>query len=510
MPRKFAYIPFLIFLTLCPALPAAGPAVAARLRLALIPISDLSINYNGIDLETTQQFEQILKQFGYEPAVEKEVRKFMAANRVFDCSRLNAFTARKLGRELDCELILGATITDISTNDRKPDFGLALNIFSAASGEIVWSLHESSARTEETTLLAIGEPRSQVELKQRILIRLATRLQKLTSGNPPPGNRTTGKPYEIEEFLVKPSYARSGTPVETTIRIDTLDSPPDRVTVITGPDRELILKPGRRPGEFGGRWSAPALEGRHPLSLRLIWKRTDKQLVYIEKQLASYQVCNTPPRLSVEFRQAREMDGIPVFNKQVVLISHYSHKVPISRWQVQVTNRKNTSIFKETYSGRLPNRMAWRGWDSRHNLLPDGRYIFTLRIWDAAGNQAEVSRTIAIQRKCPPLTVKTIRKERQIFLQIEDPAQTGKTMLQAWHLNLYSPTGNEILSRSGTELPAEIELPQGYKSNFVRCELEARDQIGNLFTLSDERIYMPGHDLDVARQKTRKKWSEDF
>ncbi|NPA25034.1 MAG: hypothetical protein GXO34_04320, partial [Deltaproteobacteria bacterium] len=259
-----------------------------------------------------------------------------------------------------------------------------------------------------------------------------------------------------------------------------------------------------------GRWTAPPNEGRHPLSLRLVWKRAQKQSSYIEKQLTSYQVCNTPPRLSVDFRQAQKIDGILVFNKQVVLVSHYSHKVPINRWQVQVTDQKKTNIFKETYSGRLPNRMAWRGWDSRHNLLADGRYIFTLRIWDAAGNQAEVSREIAIQRKCPPLTVKTIRKDRQVLLQIEDPNQADRTVLQTWHLNLYSPTGDEVLSRSGTELPAEIALPKGYESNFIRCELETRDQIGNLFTLSDERIYMPGHDLDVARQKTRKKWSEDF
>ncbi|NPA25896.1 MAG: hypothetical protein GXO34_08735, partial [Deltaproteobacteria bacterium] len=267
MPRKLAFFLSCIFLALLMAGPAAGPAVAAGLRLALIPISDLSINYNGIDLETTQQFEQILKQFGYELAAEKEVRKFMAANRVFDCSRLNAFTARKLGRDLDCELILGATITDISTDDRKPDFGLALNVFSAVSGEIVWSLNECSAQTEETTLLAIGEPRSQAELKNRILIRLASRLQELTSAAPLPTDRPAGKPYEVEEFLVNPAYVRSGTPVATTIRIDSLDSPPDLVTVITGPGQEYPLEPGRRPGEFSGRWTAPPNEGRHPLSL---------------------------------------------------------------------------------------------------------------------------------------------------------------------------------------------------------------------------------------------------
>ena len=182
----------------------------------------------------------------------------------------------------------------------------------------------------------------------------------------------------------------------------------------------------------------------------------------------------------------------------------------MARWQVEVARPDGRLILQEIHDGNLPNRLLWRGWDQKRKPISDGLYNFSLKVWDAAENHTTVEKKISIQRACRPLVVKTAKRLGKNVLMVTSSDSNDNGLSPDWKLNLYSPDGSEILQSSGTTLPVEIELPEDYQENFLLCELEARDQIGNRFSIPEERVYMPGHDLQVVQQEREHHWSEDF
>ncbi|MCD6292519.1 MAG: hypothetical protein J7M09_03560, partial [Deltaproteobacteria bacterium] len=194
----------------------------------------------------------------------------------------------------------------------------------------------------------------------------------------------------------------------------------------------------------------------------------------------------------------------------ILILSRSSNEKPMIRWQVEVTQPNGRRVLQETYDGDLPSRLLWQGCDQKKTPLSDGLYNFFFKVWDAAENYTVVEKKISIQRACRPLAVKTARRQGRNVLVVTGTNSTGSGLSPSWKLNLYSNKGVEILQSSGTTLPVEIELPEDYEENFVLCELEAQDQIGNRFTLTEKRVYMPGHGLKVAQHKDDGHWSEDF
>jgi hypothetical protein len=504
--------PILILLLL---ILTALPGRAASRRFALLPLSDLSIDYNGIDLETTQELSRIMEDLGFEAVPAAEIYRFMAEQQIYDAGFLNAFNARKLGSRLDCQLILTGTVIEEAQKEREPGrFGLLLNGFSGASGKIVFTLDLTSAEPEEVTFLALGEPRSQAELKALVMARVARRLARLTASGLPGREATAsgGCPCEITRFSLDPDYVQSGRPVTVTVRLNCLDRLPERVKIVDESGQKLVLEPTDRPGEYRGRLTAAASEGPHSLGLEIYSGRAEPEPVCRESDFSGYRVSNRPPPVTVELKQGLPLDnGATIFSRQLLVVSHYPREIPIDRWQVEVTRPDGAPIFQEVYDGELPHRMYWQGWDNKHQLLDEGSYNFILRVWDRAGNRAEVSKKVVIQRTCVPVVVGTAKDEQGVTRLLLNAATAGpRNLLKRWHLSLYTADGKEILGRSGKKLPAAIELPGDLKGDYVRCELEARDRIGNRFVLAEERVFLPGREPGRKRDQRLQLWNKDF
>ncbi len=322
-----------------------GPAARAAIRptLALLPLSELSRDYTGIDLATTSQLEHLLTEKGFQLITQDQVFAAMAAGRIYDGGWLNRFNARKISRRLQCDLILTGTITETAPPGEADRFGLLLNIFSGRSGRQVGSLVLNTARPEEIALLGIGEPRSQQELKERLLQRLGTRLAEFIGSRPltlsPPAATTTqDKPYEITEFNITPNFVPGGIPITISVHLDTLGRPPDKVVVCGRSRQEQKLTPTPRKGIYHGFWQTSLEEGEHPLSLRLVWLDDKGRRNFHENDLGRYRVCHHPPVLELELRQGVEHSGTTYFNQGLLMLTHYPHDLPLSGWQLEIVN----------------------------------------------------------------------------------------------------------------------------------------------------------------------------
>ena len=496
------------------ALAAPGPGRAASRRFALLPLSDLSIDYNGIDLKTTKELSRIMEKLGYEAVPAAKIYAFMARRQIYDAGFLNTFNARKLGRELNCGLILTGTVTETARNRSPGRFGLLLNGFSGRTGKIMFTLDQTSALDEEATLLALGEPRSQAELKTLVMARVARDLARITAAGPPAATAlpAAGCPCEVTRIELEPDFVKSSAPITVTVRLNCLDRFPEQVAIRDETGRRQPLEATPRPGEYRGRLTAAAAAGRYPLTLEIGRQAEAGQTGCKWQELAAYRVSNRPPPVTVALKQGlRLADGRTVFSRQLLLVTHYPRDLPIDRWQVEVLKPDGTPIFQETYDGELPHRIFWRGWDHRHKLLAEGSYTFILRVWDRAGNRTEIKNEIAIQRTCVPVVARTEADDRgRIQLLLETPENGPRNLLNKWQLSLYAPDGREILDRTGKKLPAVIDLPPDLKGDFIRCELEARDRIGNRFVLAGEKIFLPGREPGRVRKQRLQQWNEDF
>ena len=497
----FAALIILLFLV--------GPEPVSARRLALLPLADISVDYNGIDLETTTKVAQMLREQGFELVDETEVRRFMATNRLFHAGVIDTFSARKMARDLGCQLILLGTVLEAVEDRYQARFGLLLTALSGSSGKIVWSLEKASALSEETAFLGIGEPRSLTDLENLVLAEMGRKLNHgLVNTDFSELLDESLKPFQVVDFRISPDYVRGGIIVESLLRLSCLESYPDKVAVLDGAGKKHRLLPGRLDGEYRGSWPTPQDDGHYSTSLVLEWNST--KTCFTETDLTTYRTCSAPPDLEVEFRRGLTRDEVTIFSDQILILSHSSKDKPMARWQVEVTRPDGRIVLQETYDGDLPSRLFWRGGDRKKNPLPDGLYSFFLKVWDAAGNHTVVEKKISIQRVCRPLAVKTARRQGRNVLVVTTADSTNSNFSLDWKLKLYSPEGMEILQSSGTTLPVEIELPRDYQENFVLCELEARDEIGNRFTIAEKRIYMPGNDLQMAQQEDEGHWSEDF
>ncbi len=487
----------------------AGPEPVWAKRLALLPLADISVDYNGIDLETTAKVAQMLREQGFDLVEQTEVRRFMATNRLYHAGLLDAFSARKMARDLGCQLILLGTVLETAEDRYQARFGLLLTALSGSSGKVVWSLEKSSALSEETALLGIGEPRSRTDLENLVLAEMGRRLNRgLVNTDFSEVLDGSLKPFQVVDFRISPNYVKSGVIVESFLRLSCLESYPDNVTVEDGTGKKHPLNPDRLAGEYRGSWPTPLNDGHYSVSLILEWSSNDT--CFTEDDLTTYQTCSTPPDLQVEFRQGVVRDDVTIFNDYILILSHSSNEKPLARWQVEVTRPDGRRVLQETYDGDLPTRLLWRGWDQKRAPLPDGLYSFFFKVWDAAENHTVVEKKISIQRACRPLAVKTAKRQGRNVIVVTGTDSTGTDLSPSWKLNLYSNEGVELLQSSGTTLPVEIELPEDYQENFVLCELEALDQIGNRFTIAEKRVYMPGHGLQVTQHEDDGHWSEDF
>jgi hypothetical protein len=487
-------LPGLLLLTLFRVAPLSAQTAV------LLPIADTAVTYNGVDLDTTATFNQLLVDAGLKLIDDRPMRKFMAANYMRRSGAIDSFTAKMIGRELGADFVILATVCEDGFKER---FGLVLTVLETVNGTVVWSLQKSSSLYQETTLLGIGAPFDGGSLRFQMLVeaarRTAAKVQSLDPGKP-----MAAHPLKLVDLQVYPQYVQGKSRVECRLRLQSLTCLPDRVE-LTSNGQIIKLIPGEIAGDYSGHWQAPSADGEYGVKLKFFNYRDGTTVTMAD--YAGYQVINQAPKLTFVLKQGVAFNQVTVFREQLLIASKLNPRRPVSRWQVEVTQLDGTVVVNDQMDGELPRSLFWRGHNNQHQRLPDGEYIFSLVIWDAAGNRAEATQRVALRSQCQPVEVGIIPKGKKNFIRLSTQKQADYVLALDWKLRVFLPGGKLLLKESGTNLPVEIELPADLKTDYLLYSIDVRDQIDNTFAVADIRLLLPNAAPEAAAGE---KWSDDF
>jgi len=487
---------------------AVGSPAVHGARVALLLLADLSLEDNGINEEITDELGQALTDRGINLVSKADVRAFMVSNHLRHAGYLDSFTARKIGRELDCLLVLTGSVTEKDHN-HGTCFGLLLSAMDTGSGNLLWTTNQASSLAAQVTFLGIGEPKSLADLQSLLINKVAADFclrQPFLAKEP-----ATGQPFAITDLRLIPKYVRGGKNIACALRIDFLERPADRVELCCNNTKVRLHREPQNNPYYTGRWRAPAEDGSYPLSLTLTWNPVppqEKETTCVTEELAAYQVSNRPPRLNLMLKRGHHIGNLTIFNRELLILPHIDKILPLSRWRVEIRNQDGIVVVSEERQGEIP-RLLWKGCNNHKQRLKDGVYDFVLQIWDVAENKAEVSKKLSLQTACRPVNVKSSQQKGKTFV-ILTAAGGESTAPHSWEISLSTPDGREFFSQSGASLPAKLELPPVIKDDFLLYELEARDRLGNRFAIQATRLYMPCSTMTVAQGKQQHFWSEDF
>jgi len=476
------------------------PVRAAARTAVLLPVADTAITYNGVDLDITAAFHQLLLDAGLELVDNSAMRRFVAANYLRRSGSIDTFTACKLGRELGVDFVILATVCEAGEKER---FGLILTVLETVNGEVVWSLQKSSSLYQETTLLGIGAPVDGWDLKTQILVQAARRTA-LKLQNLEPGKTSSAHQLKLVDLQVYPEFVQGGNRVECRLRLQSLYRLPDRVEIVSG-DLKTELAAAEVPGDYYGHWSAPAADGDY--EAKLIFYNDKDATSVVMAGFPGFTVINQAPKLSFELKQGVLFNQVTVFREQLLISSKLEPRRAVSRWQVKVTQLDGTVVVNDQMDSDLPRSLYWRGQNNQQQRLPDGEYKFSMVIWDAAGNRAEATKRVALRSECQPVEVGIVPKDGKNFVRLSTQNDLDYALGLEWKLRVSSPEGKLLLQESGADLPVEIKLPDGLDDDYLLYAIEVRDQIDNTFSAADSRLRMPNASPEAAAGE---KWSDDF
>lgn len=491
----------LFFLLLAPFFLFGGSNLQAQ-TIALLPVADTTIDYNGVDLDLTGTLHQLLVEAGLTLLDDTAVRRFMAAGRLRHSGSIDSFAVQKIGRKLAVDIVLSATLCE-NGGLGKERFGLILTALETVNGTVVWSSQSSSSLYQETTLLGVGTPRDGAELKFMVLSQVARKaaveLPKIVPARP-----VGEHPFKLVDLRIFPEFTRGKRQVNCYLQLESLASMPTRIILASGKE-QIELLPGKVAGDYFGTWLAPAADGVYSVSLD-IYAAPDSEPVALHNY-ASFTVINQAPQLSLELKQGFTLHEVTIFREQLLITARLHPNRAVSRWQVKVTRQDGTVVVDDQVDGELPRDLFWRGWNNKRQRLPDGEYTFTLIIWDVAGNRAEASRKVSLQSECQPLEANAVRRGQQDFVRLSNPEGSSGLLGLNWKLQVLLPDGELLMEHSGSLLPVEFALPDDIDVDFLLFSIDVRDQVGNTFSVVDSRLQLPESGLRVVKTE---KWSNDF
>lgn len=468
-------------------------------RVALLPLADFSRGLDGVNLPFTQVVENSLKNLGIDMVPQEQVLQFMAETRLRSFSYLDSFSVQKLGKELKCAVVLLGTVTEIG--GRNPVLGLTFTALDTVSGNPVWSETGATSILEHAHLLAINEPKTELELAGPLLENLLQHLWGTVEEGAIPNERS----YQLTGMQLFPAYVRGRQRIEASLKIDFLHAQPVEIAV-ESPTGKIYLQQDARTGIYRGQLISPEGDGVYPLDLILEWGtgRFEERV----ENLSSFQVINQPPGLKIEVKKARPVDGLLAFRTHILVLPRILDLKPMARWALEIRDAAGSLLALQEYEGDMPERMVWEGRGSDGSLLGDGEYEIVLHVWDLAGNQSSDSCRVAMQRNAPKIKVETFARHGKNLLRVA-AVERVVFPLENWTLDLETQQGETLLQVAGVELPQVLELPPPNDDEKLFFNFFGRDCLGNRVEMVHRELLVP--QLTAADKKRKADaWVQDF
>jgi len=422
-------------------------STAAAVPIAVFPLEDLATGRSDVNLPITRVLSDYLRQNGNEIIAENAVITFMANHRIRKVGQLEAFNALRVLEELRAGFVLTGTI-----HQRKerpdPTLALTLSLIRASDARTVWSYAGSVTTAERRKALGIGEPISTDELQYLLLDEMfaswpwqrISEVQEVGAVN-------------LDTVRLQPKYARPGD--EMSCRVSVHESWADNLfpKAFFKADDQIYPATVADDGKsFTVNWVAGEENGNYPVSLLLEWSQSARTEPVL---LGSYIIDGTPPLLEVELRGGKMYQGMPVFNRNVVVIPSMVVPKLLSSWRLSINYLVSISdkqyIGEVKGKGNLPPSFVWQG----HGYFGDGIYEFIIEAWDKAGNMAVASATAEYSKALPKVDLALSNKQDQMIMDVQ---YASKVPLRYWRLEMWTKEGRLITEAEGSELPVKVRF----------------------------------------------------
>jgi len=477
-----------------------GSVDPAAARLAVLPLEDLSLGDNGVDLALTTRLQEVMQERGLEVVPQREVLAFMATNRMRWLGRIETIHATRMGRELNADFILLGSVNQARERDPAA-LALTLQLVRTADAQLVWSGGAELCRVDRRRLLAIAEPRELESLKELVLV------EALTDWPAVLPVASTGYPLTslAESITITPQVVGPGETVRCWIRFDDRGRPAGAVISVLVDQKMIPARYLLREQLHEATWDAPSRDGRYPVTVTVITPESGARTVFA----GSFLVDGTPPEPQL-ILGGQELEGMAVMRGQLRITPLLKVPEPLRNWEIEILDAEEVVIKAERGQGGLPGRFSWWGQRQDGRNSPDGDYAVRLTVWDRAGNRGAVEEKFLVVRDKPEVNLRALRRADILDLELE---HRGRAPLVYWRLELRDGPGNLLYEADGAETPPPLQASVPAAVERVAALVQALDALGNRISRRVEDITIQGGvtpDQAEEEEVELDGWAEDF
>lgn len=483
------------------------PGMGREGRLAVLPMEDLSLGGNGLNMAITQQVRDGAVARGWEVVSEEEIIVFMVKNRVRWLGHLGSKYVRRLQEQLGVDYLLLGSVNQ--RRDQPPyALGLTLQMVRSADGRIVWADNTELSGADEIGLLGVSQPRDMAAMEAMVVARALAELPAVAAAQ----GRPVARRQTIESVTLGPEILRPGDMVQCRLTVGAAAAGRDGSAVTLYVDGQRLETTYQKDeNSFVASWPATATQERCQVSAVL----TRPGGVDQEVLVGSYLVDDRAPHLTLQLK-GQELNGMVVLQKNVVIVPVMQQPEPISRWQMSVRDKEGVEVMSDAGRHGLPDRFAWWGQAKTGSLVADGYYTIMLQVWDRAGNSATAQEAIRVVRREPKMVVAMQERDNSLALKLE---YDGEIPLAYWRLEVLDQNGEMVSESSGTEVTDGLSLPlAAVAGRTLSYRLYAQDMLGNrlcrevaaMDPLQEEKA--PAEEEEFLAEKVVEEqiWSADF
>lgn len=472
--------------------------------IAIIPVADLTQERDGVNFALTEQLTEQLRQHGFEVIDQNRVISFMVAERLRRCGEIDSFSARKLADLLGSDTVLLATVyQQEKTTDQS---SIIVTLLHGKTGQTIWSAMLAGHLNDHQPIFGIRGDHTLATLQHQQLVELAQKLAKQRPnlpGQPLPNLA----PVQIDDIRIDPPLIKGGKALHCRLKIDFLETPPDRVT-LQGGARSVTLQPTGTPHVYSAMLISKMAEGDHNIDLTFNWANGEQTSI---TDITTYQVSNTPAHLSLSFYNSMKVGEAYAFSNAIKIRPRMSPNRPLELWRITILDNQGEKVFSETQYTALPVEMVWRGINKNQRHLGTGYYTLILMVRDIAGNETQVTAKLYLQAETAEMVEVKQRIDRgrpELELSTKDSVLIP---VNRWQLTLETTAGVQLLSRKGVNLPATIALPRRLTQNNIVCHFVMQDKLGNSYTTETVQQEVKVKNGSIAKvEKKTNNWKSDF
>lgn len=472
-------------------------------RIAVLPL----VNICGSDVHAPDIIGRIEKILSNKNELEiipdERVEEFLARERVRELDCLGRTTACRLGRALDADGIL-ITCLNLLEPDENIMIGIGCRMLSSRDGSILWYNHLSLSGDDFTSWFGLKKIISLDVLTDRVVERLLqTFPRKIGRG------AAGGCHVEIMRYSVTPSYLCSDENVEVQVEFAVMDnSVKDARVILNGVEIVLCAEEGAM---FGGTFKAPGKEGKYFLNIEA---RDGGDKLYLFKSLDIIVVDNTPPDVTLHSSEKLFSPNGDKVRDYAIFTPYLNSSEVVKRWEFIIEDCDYHMIRIVEGENILPESIIWHGEDNFYSSVSDGRYFYSMRVIDMAGNETYTPKRMIVLDKTPPRirTDVEIWKERGYKFKLNCEEMSG---VDEWYLKIIDSNFYVVKEFQGSgDLPPSIwwETAEIFESGYS-YSFKTRDIAGNRLVLKPVplkgKIIESGENAGETEEEN-KKWNFEF